>query len=215
MRRPEAPAPVAAAPIKVGPVRAVSVMHGPTIPAPQPAAVGNGTDKVPSLSMTPRTFAVLERAAWVACGALAALVVAYIGVRHKSASSSAMPAAVASQPVATPLAPARNIEPPSLTNDTPEPATFDADLAGRNAAKAARDCFAAERATKTISFGAGLLFAKEEALSRRTYLVARRAALARRASLREQGPGRCVGRRRPVAQHHRRVPLPPASRRKR
>ena len=75
-----------------------------------------------------------------------------------------------SQPVATPLAPARNVEPPSLASDTPEPTTFDADLSGRNAAKAARECFTPERATHTISFGAGLLFAKDEAVSRRTYL---------------------------------------------
>ena len=55
-------------------------------------------------------------------------------------------------------------------NDSAEPTTFDAELAGRNAAKAARDCFDPERAAHTISFGAGLLFAKEEALARRTYL---------------------------------------------
>jgi hypothetical protein len=75
------------------------------------------------------------------------------------------------QPVATPLAPARNVEPPSLTNDSAEPAaTFDAEAGGRNAAKAARECFTAERATHTISFGAGLLFAKDEPLARRVYL---------------------------------------------
>ena len=52
----------------------------------------------------------------------------------------------------------------------PEPRTFDPELAGRNAAKAARECFEPERAARTISFGAGMLFAKDEALSRRTYL---------------------------------------------
>ena len=165
VRRPEAPAaqtPIVL-PIKVGPVRAISVMHGPAIPH-------NGTDKVESLRPVPRTWAILERAAWVACGALVALVVAYFALKPKApAASSALLPGSASQPVATPL-PARNVEPPSLASDTPEPTTFDADLSGRNAAKAARECFTPERATHTISFGAGLLFAKDEALSRRTYL---------------------------------------------
>ena len=72
-------------------------------------------------------------------------------------------------PVSTPLAPARNVEPPALVNE-PEPTTFDAELGGRNAAKVSRECFAPERTAHTISFGVGLLFAKDEALSRRTYL---------------------------------------------
>ncbi|MGZ3405942.1 MAG: hypothetical protein ACXVAN_05820, partial [Polyangia bacterium] len=166
LRRPEAPSSVtaptpASVPVKVGPVRAVSVMHGPTI--------SNGTDKVESLRPVGRSWAILERAAWVACGALLALVAAYFGLRPRAhVASSTVPPSV-SQPVATPLAPARNVEPPSLASD-PEPTTFDAELAGRNAAKAARDCFTPERATHTISFGAGLLFAKDEALARRTYL---------------------------------------------
>ncbi|HEX9102517.1 MAG TPA: hypothetical protein VF997_09950 [Polyangia bacterium] len=160
VRRPEAPTP-AALPVKVGPVRAVSVMHGPT--------VNNRTDEVPSLGETPRTWAILERAAWVACGALIALIAAYVALRPKApGASSTVPAAVA-QPVATPL-PARNVEPPSLVNETAEPTAFDAELAGRNAAKAARSCFDPDRAAHTISFGAGLLFAKDEALARRTYL---------------------------------------------
>jgi hypothetical protein len=168
VRRPEAPTP-AALPVKVGPVRAVSVMHGPPVAASAP--VSNSTDEVASLRASPRTFAILERVMWVACGAFLALVAAYIALKPKApASSSSVPASVASQPVATPLQPARNVEPPSLVNDTAEPTTFDADLGGRNAAKAARDCFAPERAARTLSFGAGLLFAKDEALSRRVYL---------------------------------------------
>jgi hypothetical protein len=163
IKRPEAPtAPTPAAlPVKVGPVRAVSVMHGPAIPA--------GTDKVESLRPVGRTWAILERAAWVACGALLALVVAYLALRPKAHVASSTVPPNASQPVSTPLSPARNVEPPSLASDT-EPTTFDAELAGRNAAKAARDCFSPERAARTLSFGAGLLFAKDEALARRTYL---------------------------------------------
>ena len=166
VRRPEAPTP-AAQPVKVGPIKAVSVMHGPAVQNPK---VQNRTDEVPSLREPPaRTWAILERAAWVACGALIALIAAYVALKPKAAPSSSMVPAASAQPVATPL-PARNVDPPLLTNDTAEPTTFDAELAGRNAAKAARDCFDPERSAHTISFGAGLLFAKEEALSRRTYL---------------------------------------------
>jgi len=168
LRRPEAPTP-ASQPVKVGPVRAVSVMHGPASPS---KPVTNSTDEVPALRGTsPRTWAILERAAWVACGALVALIAAYVALKPKApAASSTVPPSVV-QPVATPLHPARNVEPPSsLTNEGAEPTTFHAELAGRNAAKAARDCFAPERAAHTVSFGAGLLFAKDEALARRTYL---------------------------------------------
>ncbi len=162
VRRPE-PSTPATQPVRVGPVRAVSVMHGPTVER-------GGTDKVPSLRPSPRTWAILERAAWVAGGALVSLFVAYFALRPGKASSSTptTSAAAAPQPVATPL-PARNIEPPALATE-PEPTVFDAELAGRNAAKAARDCFSPERAAHTVSFGAGLLFAKDEALSRRVYL---------------------------------------------
>jgi hypothetical protein len=149
LRRPEPPAPA-------------------PLPLPVKAALAR-TDEVPSLKGSPRTFAILERAAWVACGALLALVAAYVALKPKALPSSTLPAA-ALQPVATPLAPTRNVEPPALVNDGAEPTTFDAELAGRNAAKAARGCFAPERAAHTISFGAGLLFAKDEALARRTYL---------------------------------------------
>ncbi len=165
VRRPEAPS-AATQPIKVGPVKAVSVMHGPTVPNP---AVQNRTDEVASLREPTRTWAILERAAWVACGALIALIAAYVALKPKGTPSSSVVPPAASQPVATPL-PARNVDPPPLGNDTVEPTTFDAELAGRNAAKAARDCFDPERAAHTISFGVGLLFAKDEALSRRTYL---------------------------------------------
>ncbi len=159
VRRPEAPS-TAAAPVKLEPVRAaVSVMHAPA----------DGSDARVSPRALPRGWAVLERAAYVACGALVALLAAYFGLKSKA---PAAPSLAASQAAAAQPAPARNVEPPSLGNesDNAAPATFDADYAGRNAAKAARDCFAADRATHTISFGAGLLFGKDEPLSRRTYL---------------------------------------------
>jgi hypothetical protein len=172
-RRPEPPPGRMAldAPVKVGPVRAVSVMHGPAVPVDAPKS---GTEKVPSLTGTsPRTWAILERAAYVACGAVVAFIAAYLMVRAPSkapvAGNAAAAVSATGQPVATPLAPARNVEPPAMVNET-EPTTFDPELAGRNAVKASRDCFAPERAARTISFGVGLLFAKDEALSRRTYL---------------------------------------------
>ena len=171
-RRPEPPRPPVAAslpaalPVKVGPMRAVSVMHGPAIPV-----AGNGTDKVESLRSSPRTWAILERAAYVAVGALAALLLAYFALKPKAPSSTSATGGAATQPLATALAPARNVDPPAMdTASEAEPTTFDAELAGRNAAKAARGCLAPERATRTVSFGIGLLFAKDEALSRRTFL---------------------------------------------
>ena len=70
----------------------------------------------------------------------------------------------------------------------------------------------AERAARTISFGAGLLFAKDEASSPAGLPVARRAALARRAPLRARTRWSA---RRPAAPPDndvdRRVPLPPAA----
>ncbi|HEY2745840.1 MAG TPA: hypothetical protein VGL86_14490, partial [Polyangia bacterium] len=151
VRRPEAPTTpttptTAAAPARLEPVRAVSVMS-----APESASVA-------APRALPRGWAVLERAAWVACGALLALVVAYFALKPKAPAA----AATVAQPAAAPSAPARNVEPPSLVNDgdSATAAVFDAELAGRNAANAARDCFTADRAAHTISFGAGLLFGK-------------------------------------------------------
>ena len=121
------------------------------------------TGKVATLGVPARWFGVLERAAYVAVGALVALVVAYAVLRPKAAP--ARPSA----PVAAAAEPARNLDPPALA--VAEAAVvFDADLAGQNAAKAARSCFAPDRAARTISFGAGLLFARDAAESRRTYL---------------------------------------------
>ena len=158
VRRPETPAASALVVAKLEPVRAVSMLQ----------ASPTASEPVAAPRSVPRTWAVLERVAWVACGALVALVAAYFGLRPKAPSAAT--AATVAQPAAATQAPARNVEPPSLSNENAEPATFDADLGGRNAAKAARECFAADRASHTLSFGAGLLFAKDEPLARRTYL---------------------------------------------
>lgn len=135
-------------------------------PTPRPAPV---VEEPPSLKKpAPKYFAILERVAWVACGAAVALVVAYVGMRPKA--PAAPPAAMgAPAPGAAAPVPTRTFEPPALATE-PEPTVFDIELAGRNAAKAARECFGDERAARTVSFGVGLLFAKDEALSRRTYL---------------------------------------------
>src|SRR5439155_15475967 len=113
----------------------------PVEPARASEAAPNATDKVPSLTgISPRTSAILERVAYVACGALVALVIAYFGLRPSKSQPAAGAATAAAQPVATPLQPARNVEPPALVNE-PEPTTFDAELGGRNAAKVSRECF--------------------------------------------------------------------------
>jgi hypothetical protein len=65
----------------------------------------------------------------------------------------------------------RAVDPPALAPSDPEPRDFDPDLGGKHAAEAARRCFPPERTEHTISFGIGLLFAKGEALSRKTYLA--------------------------------------------
>jgi hypothetical protein len=130
---------------------------------PVDVSPSNGTDRVASLKSLPRAYAILERAAYVAIGALVALIAAYLVARPKAPAKTAAPVAVAE------AAPQRNLEPPALAVAEPQ-AIFDAELGGRNAAAAARGCFSPERATRTISFGAGLLFAKDAAESRRTYL---------------------------------------------
>lgn len=165
-RRPDPPRAmpsVATTPLKVGSVRAVSVL--------QPPAEKSSTEKVPSLTASPRWFPVAERLAYVACGALVSLVVAWFALRPRApvAATATTPAAAAAAPATTPLAAARALDPPALATE-PAPTVFDPDLGGRRAAKAARSCFAPERAAKTVSFGIGLLFDKDDGLSRKTYL---------------------------------------------
>ena len=132
----------AALPVKVGPVRAVSVMHGPPV---ADSAVSNSTDKVASLRAVaahlrhPRARRRGSRAArWSRSSSPTSR-----SSRRRRPRRRRRRRRGAAQPVATPLAPARNVEPPSLVSDSAEPTTFDADLGGRNAAKAARDCFTA------------------------------------------------------------------------
>jgi hypothetical protein len=124
------------------------------------------TGKVAALSDQPRSFAVLERVAYVAVGALLALLVAYFALRTKAAPKANATVAAASSSAA----PARNLDPPQLALAELAPIVFDPELGGRNAVKAARDCFSPDRAARTIAFGAGLLFGKDSAVSRRVYL---------------------------------------------
>jgi hypothetical protein len=145
------------------------------------------TDRLARIeAATPRAFAVLERVAYVACGAFVALLLAYFALRSKgpapgestmaatAGATAGAPRATAvggNGPVVTPL-PARNVEPPALPASQVEPLAFDADLGGRNAAKAARDCFSPERASHTISFGIGIMWSARETVSRRMFLGA-------------------------------------------
>jgi hypothetical protein len=178
LARPDEPTRVVAAPMRtpVEPARAVveparaavepsrSAVEPTMVVAPR---VGHSTDKLMAYD-PPRAFAVLERIAYVACGALLALVLAYFALRHK-APAPVIAGPLGPRPVTTPLT-TRNIEPPALPTSEPEPNVFDPELAGRNAAKAARACFAPERAARTISFGVGVMWGKNEALSRRMFL---------------------------------------------
>lgn len=166
-------------PMMPQPLRAVSLLQqkpsfGPAIPTvvnvPSAPVVGDGTDKVqqvaPSLA---RTYVVLERVAYVACGALLALIAAYIALKPRHVAAPVAPAAaqVAGEP-------ARNVEPPSLQVAAAPvlPAAFDPEVGGQNVAKASRGCFLADRAVKTIAFGVGVMWAKDEALSRRMFMSA-------------------------------------------
>ncbi len=164
------------------PLRAVSLLQqkpsfGPAIPTvvtvpnvPSAPVVGDGTDKVQQVTPSmARTYVVLERVAYVACGALLALIAAYVALKPRHVAT---PVAA----VAAPLAgePARNVEPPALqvAAAPPQAAAFDADVGGQNVAKASRSCFLADRAAKTISFGVGVMWGKDEALSRRMFMSA-------------------------------------------
>lgn len=170
------PAPLPRSPLPLQqPLRAVSLLQkpsfGPAIPN-VPAAIearpagGDGTDKV--FPLPARAYRVLERVAYVACGALLALIAAYVALKPRHAAA---PVAQAAAPVGEP---ARNVEPPSLqvAAAPPQAAAFDADAGGQNVAKAARSCFLADRAAKTIAFGVGVMWGKDEALSRRMFLSA-------------------------------------------
>lgn len=59
-------------------------------------------------------------------------------------------------------------EPPAPAPAGDEPATFDLELASKNAAHAARQCFGDME--RPVTFQAGLLFSKEDAMARRTFL---------------------------------------------
>jgi hypothetical protein len=150
------------------------------------APVHHETDRMARVDApTPRAFAVLERAAYVACGAFAALLLAYFALRPRPATPPAVVMAAGRAPVAAPSqtgvggnapvvtpAPARNVEPPALPASDPSPVAFDAELGGRNAAKAARECFSPERAAHTIAYGIGIMWGSKASLSHRMFLGA-------------------------------------------
>jgi hypothetical protein len=165
-RRPEPPPGKAPLDAPDRGVRAISVMRAQAVPV---ASVHNSTDKVVALRGRSRAFAVVERVAYVACGALLALLVAYLILRDKGGGR--LPSNLITHATLAPVPePTRNVEPPPGALATPTPLVFDAELGGRNAAKSARDCFEGDRAAKAVTFGAGLLFNKDDALARRAYL---------------------------------------------
>jgi hypothetical protein len=147
----------------VAPAPAPIVKHGSVRALPLSDEQKASTDKLDAIVTPARHWAILERVAYVACGALLSLVAAYFALRPKAPHAPAVAVAAA------PTQPARSLDPPTLAVAAPAP-TFDPELAGRNAARAARDCFAPERAARTISFGIGLLFNKDADVARRTFL---------------------------------------------
>jgi hypothetical protein len=165
-------APLMKGPPMQQPMRAVSLLQQqqpsfgppiPNVPAAAPVA-GDGTDKLFPPHPTARAYLVLERVAYVACGALLALVAAYFALKPRHVAA---PVAQLAAPAGEP---ARNVEPPSLQVAAAPPQAFDADIGGQNVAKASRGCFLADRAAKTIAFGIGVMWGKDEALSRRMFL---------------------------------------------
>lgn len=157
------------------------------------------TDEVPALSEpTRRLSPILERLAWLGLGAGGALAITLLlvpGVRHaqSTAPKAIAVSPVAAQPVAVapsaaapaspsaprvthlpvaaapaPVAPARGLEPPPVPQLATAAAAFDLEVAGRHALDNVRPCFAGS--SHTVRFGAGLLFAKTDAVAHKTYL---------------------------------------------
>jgi hypothetical protein len=135
---------------------------------------------------TPRkTRAILERVGYVAAGAVVSLVISLAVRRAPPPAPAPVIPAAAAMPVAQPLVvpaekpvdkPVAHAEKPAVRaavpDELPAPSAaatqFDLQLAGKNAAQAARQCFAP--IDHTVSFGVGLLFSREDAMARRVFL---------------------------------------------
>jgi hypothetical protein len=133
---------------------------------------------------------ILERLAWLGAGAALSLGVTLIFLPSRGKApeapapapavetAAAKPAPAAAKPTVTPIeapkaaaaAPApkaAGLEAPSIDVAPPAAAgTFDLDVAGKNAMQVARECFGG----RSVSFGAGLLFGKDDSVARKVYL---------------------------------------------
>jgi hypothetical protein len=124
------------------------------------------TPLLPPLARKRRRFAVVERLGWLALGGLATL-----GVMRFSTRAPAAAAVVAVAPAAAPAADPSLLEPPApaqLAVAPPPAARFDAQLAATTGAQVARKCL--EPIEHTVAFGAGLLFAPDDAKIHRAFL---------------------------------------------
>lgn len=137
-------------------------------------AAASETSKVPPLRRTKRKQrAIVERVGWVLLGAAVSVgAMQLLSGSHRSGvvtASNTVAAAVS--PVSTPLDVAAAAKPAPAVAVPASDAIFEPDLAGHNAATKARECFSPERLSKTLSFGAGLLFGKGDTRSRRVFLA--------------------------------------------
>jgi hypothetical protein len=125
-----------------------------------------------------RASAVAERVGWLVLGGVVALAASKLPSLFSHASAVvASPVAVVTTvapvtPVARAADPAAALEAPAPAQVVSQPPAleprFDAAAAARAGAEAARKCF--ERIDHTIAFGAGLLFAPDDAEVRRAFL---------------------------------------------
>ena len=97
---------------------------------------------------------------------LLALIATVVVAPAPVAAPAPAPAPVANAPKVTPLPEAKPGELPAPGETLPK--IFDLQVAGKNAAQAARQCFAPM--TRTVSFGVGVMFSRGDAMARRVFL---------------------------------------------
>jgi hypothetical protein len=162
--------------------------------ATPPVGARSITAKVPALDELPtgqkRNWKpILERLGWLGAGAVLSVGVTLIVLPSRGKAPEAPAPVVAEAPKAsptptvTPLPAAKPATPvaaaapaPAAPKPTaldapsidvpPAPGGFDLAVAGKNAMQVSRECFAG----RSVSFGAGLLFGKDDSVARKVYL---------------------------------------------
>jgi hypothetical protein len=153
------------------PPKGVQAASTPPLPMPRPIPSPlMSTPIMPPVARKRRRLsAALERAGWLALGAL----VTVGALKLPSLFRHAPPPAAAVAPVVSPLAPEPSVlEPPTpakvVEAASAAPAQFDVEAAAHAGAEASRKCF--DKIDHTISFGAGLLFAPDGPGAHRAFL---------------------------------------------